>query len=93
MCRASTKKLLVSEANFDGAIAFVKGQCRDAAEMVVAKLEKRFPDSELMNSLAIVFLQYWLQSNYDDLFPLHMKTLRLHFGVVWHINRGSKEEP
>jgi hypothetical protein len=27
------------------------------------------------------------------LFGLHMKTLRGHFGVVWHFNRGSKEEP
>jgi hypothetical protein len=27
-----------------------------------------------MNSLAIVFPQFWLQSNADELFPLHMKT-------------------
>jgi hypothetical protein len=61
--------------------------------MLISKLDKHFPDSKLMNSLAIVFLQFWLQSNCDDLFSFHMKTLRLHFGVVRHTNLGTKEEP
>jgi hypothetical protein len=46
-----------------------------------------------MNGLAIVFPQFWLQSNCDDLFLLHIKTLRTYFCVVWHINHGNKEEP
>jgi hypothetical protein len=73
-------------------IASVKGQCCDAVEMLIVELDKRFPNSELMNSLAIVFPQFWLQSNCDDMFSLHMKTLRSYFGVVRHINRGTKEE-
>ena len=76
----------MSRANFDGVVASVKGQCCDIAEMLIGELDKRFPDSELMNSLAIEFPHFWLQSNCDDLFVLHMKTLNGHFGVVWHIN-------
>jgi hypothetical protein len=93
LCPASNKKLSMSMVDFDGVIASVKEQCIDVAEMLFAELKKRFLDYELMNALAIVFLQYWLQSNFDDLFPLLMKTLRFHFAVVWHINHGTKEEP
>jgi hypothetical protein len=92
LCPASSKKLSVARADFDGVVASVKGQCRDAAELLIGELDKRFSDFELMNSMAIVFPQFWLQSNCNDLFALHMKTLRGHFGVVRHINRGSKEE-
>jgi hypothetical protein len=90
---ASCKKLSVSRTDFEGIIASVKDQCRDAYKMLIAELDKHFPYSKLMNALAIVFPQFWLQSNCDDLFSLHIKTLRLHFCVVQHINRGSKEEP
>jgi hypothetical protein len=83
----------VSRVDFDGVIAFVKGKCCDAVEMLISELDKSFSDSELMNFLAIVFPQFWLQSNCDDLFSLHMKILRSHFGMVGHINRGTKEEP
>jgi hypothetical protein len=93
LCPTFGRKLSVSRADFDGVVASVKGQCRDAAELLIGELEKRFPVSDLMNSLAIVFPQFWLQSNSDELFGLHMKTLRGHFGVVRHFNRGSKEEP
>ena len=92
LCLASSKKLLVSRANFDGVVASVKGQCCDVVAMLIGELDKRFLDSNLMNSLAIVFLQFWLQSNCDELFGLHMKTLRGHFGTVRYFNRGSKEE-
>ena len=90
---ASCKKLSISKTDFDGVIASMKGQFHNAAKMLIAELEKRFPDSELMNALAIVFPWYWLQSTCDDLFSLYMKTLRSHFGVVRHINHGTKDEP
>ena len=79
-------------ANFDGVIALVKGQCQDACEVLIAELDKRFPDSKLMNALAIVFPQFWLQSNCDDLFLSHMKTLGSHFCVAMHINRSTKDK-
>ena len=46
-----------------------------------------------MNAFSIVFPQFWLQSTYDELFPLHMNTLRAHFSVVGFINCGTAEEP
>jgi hypothetical protein len=93
LCLASGKKLSVFRADFDGVIASVKGQCQDACEVFIAELDKRFPDSKLINALAIVFPQFWLQSNCDDLFLLHMKTLRSHFCVAMHINQGTKDKP
>ena len=86
LCPTSSKKLSMSKADFEGAIASVKGQCRDACEVLIVELDKRFPDFELMNTLAIVFPQFWLQSNCDDLFSLHMKTMRSHCCVVRHVN-------
>jgi hypothetical protein len=72
----------VARAAFDDILFSIKGQCHDATEMLIAELGKRFPDHELMNALDIVFPQYWLQHNCNELFPLHMKTLRQHFCVT-----------
>jgi hypothetical protein len=55
LCPASGKKLLVSKVDFDGVIASIKGQSIDVAQMLIAELDKQFPDCELMNDLAIVF--------------------------------------
>jgi hypothetical protein len=93
LCPTFGKKLSVSRADFEGVVASVKEQCRDACKVLIAELDRRFPNSELMNALAIVFPQFWLQSNCDDLFTLHMKTLRSHFCVARHVNRGTKDEP
>ena len=55
LCPAFGKKVLVSRTNFNEVVASMKGQCRDAIEMLIGELDKRFPNSNLMNSLAIVF--------------------------------------
>jgi hypothetical protein len=89
LCPTSSKKLSMSRADFEGVITLVKGECRDAYEVFIVELDKRFPDSELMNALAIMFPQFWLQRNCNDLFSLHMKTLRSHFCVARNINRGT----
>jgi len=70
----------------------VKGQCRDAAEMLSLELDSRFPEVELMNALGVVFPQYWMQANCEDLFALHVKTLKAHFGIVRQVNFGSPKE-
>jgi hypothetical protein len=93
LCLASGKKQPVTREDFSQIVASVKGQCRDAALMLRNELDFRFPDSELMNSLAIVFPQFWLQSNVDDLFPVHMKTLREHYCVPRTVNFGTRAEP
>jgi hypothetical protein len=60
LCSVTSKKLPVSRHDFDTTVTSVKGQCRDAAEVLIAELDRRFPDSELMNALSIVFPQFWL---------------------------------
>jgi hypothetical protein len=40
LCPASGKKLLVSRVDFDRVVVFVKGQCRNAAEMLIRELDK-----------------------------------------------------
>ena len=57
----------------------MKGQCTSAVEMLMTELSQRFSNSNLINALSIVFPQFWLQSNANDLFPLHLKTLKSHF--------------
>jgi hypothetical protein len=46
-----------------------------------------------MNSLAVVFPHFWLQSNVDELFLLHMKTLQKQYYVPRTVNFGTKVEP
>ena len=46
-----------------------------------------------MNALTIVFPQYWLQSNCDGLFNLHIKTIQAQHFVVRSINFGATDEP
>jgi hypothetical protein len=50
----------VSREEFNAAFSAVKGQCKAAAELLISQLEKRFPNSEIMEALGIVFPQYWL---------------------------------
>jgi len=56
-------------------ISFMKVQCREAVDMLILELDVRFPKVELINALGTIFIQYRLQSNCNDLFALHVKTL------------------
>ena len=67
ICAMSGKKLPVTRADLASVVSSVKAYCRDAVEMLVFELDVRFPEVELMNSLGIVFPQYWIQPNCDDL--------------------------
>jgi len=89
----SCEQLPVTRADLEAFVTSVKGQCRDAAEMLSTELDARFPEVELMNALGVVFPQYWLQSNCDDLLSMHVKTLRAHFGVAQNVNFGTVAEP
>ena len=50
----------VGREEFDIVVSAVKGQCKAIAELLISQLEKRFPKSEIMEALGIVFPQYWL---------------------------------
>ena len=52
------KKLFVSQSDFDDVVSSVKGQCRDAAEVLIVELDKRFSNSDLMNAFSVVFPQF-----------------------------------
>jgi hypothetical protein len=45
----------VSWEEFDVAVSVLKGQCKVAVELLISQLEKRFPNSEIMEALRIVF--------------------------------------
>jgi len=92
LCNETGSKLAVSRSDFEEVVASVKGQCRDVAELLIAELDQRFPDSDLMNAFSIVFPQFWLQANCDELFPMYLKTIRNHFCVPRSVTGGSKEE-
>ena len=83
------EKDIVSMADFAQIIVGVKGQCTSMAEMLVAELSRRFLDSILINVLGIVFPQFWLQPNVDELFPIHLKTLKSHFCEIKSVNKGT----
>jgi hypothetical protein len=93
LCAASGKKIPVTRADLDRVVSSVKAQCREASLQLRQDLEMRFPNCELMNALSVVFPQFWLQANCDELFPLHVATLKSQYCVSRSVNFGSKQEP
>jgi hypothetical protein len=45
----------VSRDDFLNAVSSIKGQCSSAAELLIQELSRRFPDSEIMEALGVVF--------------------------------------
>jgi hypothetical protein len=45
----------VSREEFKAIVSAVKGQCTAAVELLISQLEKRFPNSEIMEALRVVF--------------------------------------
>ena len=52
----------------------------DAATMMVMELESRFPPSEVMDALSIVYPQFLLEPGHEDKLPGHMNTLKQTYG-------------
>jgi hypothetical protein len=48
----------------------------DAAAIMVMELESRFPPSEVMDALSIVYPQFWLQPGHEDKLTGYMNTLK-----------------
>ena len=89
----SRKKDIVSRVDFAQIVVGIKGQCTFAIEMLVTELSRRFLDFDLMNALGIIFPQFWLQPSADELFPLHLKTLKSHFYEIKSVNKETEKEP
>jgi hypothetical protein len=93
LCLLTGRKLPISRSDFTDIVSSMKGQCQEVALLLRGELDRRFPNSDLMCALGVVFPQYWLQGNADELFPLHMKTIRDHYCVGRSLNLGTEEEP
>jgi hypothetical protein len=66
------EKLRVASSDFEAMTNFVKAQCKEAAKMLFQKLKRRFPHSDIMEAMGVVFPQYWLNAKYNKLFTVHM---------------------
>lgn len=60
----------------------MKGQCTDVVELLIKELLFRFPSQEVLNTMGIVFPQYWLQSSADSDFLLYLACLKKWFCEV-----------
>lgn len=54
----------------------MKNQCGVAIDMLISKLERRFPLHELMDALGIVWLYYWLVLGWEAALPIPMAVLK-----------------
>jgi hypothetical protein len=72
----SRQQLSVSREDLVTVVASVKDQCAAATEMLISQLDKRFPHCDIMEALGVVFPQYWLQDNCDDLFVIHLQVIK-----------------
>jgi hypothetical protein len=88
LCLVIGKKERVGRDGFEAVIYIVKGQATSAAEMLISELGKKFPNCGLMDALGIIFPQFWLQANCNELFSLHLKTLKAHFCELRSVNFG-----
>lgn len=50
----------------------MKNESVVAIDMLISKLERRFPSHELMNALGIVWLYYWLVPSWEAALPIPM---------------------
>ncbi len=51
-------------------------QCFETTTKISDKLEKRFLAQDVMDSLGLVYPQYWLKPSCEHTFPLHMAILK-----------------
>jgi hypothetical protein len=73
--------LPVSRDDFVATVSSIKDQCSSTAELLIQELSKRFPDSEIMETLGIVFPQYWRNPECNTLFPVHIHVIK-----KWYCN-------
>jgi hypothetical protein len=82
----------VSRDDFLATVSSIKGQCSSAAELLIEELSRRFPDSEIMEALGIVFPQYWRSPNCDTVFPVHMQVIKKWYCDMREISFGEGSE-
>jgi hypothetical protein len=69
------REIPISRMEFNMVIIDVQAQALIAAKMMISELDHYFPDVDLINALGVVYPQYWVGPNCQDLFPLHMEVI------------------
>lgn len=69
----------ITRDGFEIVIKVVKAQCTTAFNLLVTKLEQRFPNHGLMNALGIIYPQYWLQLDCESTFAIHLSVIKQHY--------------
>jgi hypothetical protein len=69
----------VNRELFDTTVEEVKQASKQAAMQLISELEERFPASDLVNAIGVVFPQYWMGPNCLELFPLHLDILKNYY--------------
>lgn len=72
-------KKVVGKDDFASSINQVKEQCCVTAKLIILELDSRFADQDVMNTLGIVFPQYWLNDSCEDTFQAHLTMLLKHY--------------
>lgn len=71
----SLRRNSVSNDSLLATIKVVMQQCHDAATSLCNGIRSRFPPHELLDAFSIIYPQFWLEDDCEDLFEDHLKTL------------------
>ena len=52
----------------------------EAVAKLVEQLSVRFPTTDLMDTLGIIYLQYWIEKECDSNFKKHLRIIKAHYG-------------
>jgi hypothetical protein len=69
----------ITQGSFDQAINVVKIQCVCLCNLLIFKLEQRFPNHVLMNALKIIYSHYGLQLDCEFDFVNHLALVEQHY--------------
>jgi hypothetical protein len=66
----------------------------EAATLMIGELQRRFLDNHLMDATAIVYPQFWLRLDLEELLPMHLRVLKEGFGKLKQVlgDDGTVEE-
>jgi hypothetical protein len=57
----------------------MKEQCSVATTSLIEELARKFPNHEFMNATRIIYPQYWLNSEVENMFPTHLALLKAQY--------------
>jgi hypothetical protein len=70
---------MVTKENWVVGCQDVKNQCTSTAKGLILELDKRFLAQKLMNTIGIVYPQYWVQPKVALMLPMHLQIFKSHY--------------